>query len=122
MCDIGGSCGVSGRCKGCGEWRDLGRGDYCKGCLEKMKTHPTEDYKLPRTEAEAAAIELPNNGSTCDGCPYQGPEEYGDSCHGPQGPPPPEDANCYEDWAEQRREAEEEDAYIESSRQRIMGG
>lgn len=48
MCDIGGACGSSGHCKGCGEWRNLGRGDYCKECLEKMKTSTAKDQWVDR--------------------------------------------------------------------------
>jgi len=44
----------------------------------------------------------------CTGCPYHAPDDPDDRyCHGPSGPPPPRDANCYEGWAEERRESAE---------------
>jgi hypothetical protein len=49
-------------------------------------------------------------GPTCDDCSYHVPEDDEDTCHAPKGCAPPSDALCYEDYAEARREADEEEA------------
>lgn len=55
-------------------------------------------------------------GETCDGCVYRDPDDDENPCHGPDGPPPPEDAKCYDDYCEQRlAEHMEEQAEYERS-------
>lgn len=54
--------------------------------------------------------------TSCEGCPYYVPDDPDDRyCHGPAGPPPPDDANCAEDYYEMRAEMAAEDKYMENS-------
>lgn len=48
---------------------------------------------------------------TCDGCPYDVPDDVDDTCHAPKGGPPPSDAECAADYWEGRREAEAEGVF-----------
>ncbi len=56
---------------------------------------------------------------TCEGCSYHRPDPW--FCSAPDGTPPT-DGKCFPDWAEDRREAEAEEVYINCTREHITGG